>query len=88
MEIGAVPLDGTGPARGLLVSDGFYRLVDTFRVYPDAPALLGAALERGLAALLAELRMLEDADPECIAYPRIKPKDDATVLLFEIIESP
>jgi hypothetical protein len=88
MEIRAVPLDGAGPVRGLLVSDGFYRLVDTFRTHPDDAALLGAALERGLAVLLAELRGLEEADPECIAHPRLKPKDDATALLFEIVEAP
>jgi hypothetical protein len=88
MEVGAVPLDGVGLIRGLLVSDGFYRLVDTFGIYPDNAALLSAALEQGLATMLTELRMLEDADPECIAYPRLKPKDDATALLFENIESP
>jgi hypothetical protein len=87
MEIGALPLNGTDPVRGLLVSDGFYRLVDTFRVYPDDAALFGVALKRGLAAMLTELRKLEDTDPECSTYPRFKPKDDATAVLFEIIKS-
>jgi hypothetical protein len=82
-----VPLDGSAPLRGLLVSDGFYRLVDTFHRYDDA-ALLRAALERPLAGLLAELRALEDSDPECIRHPRLKPKDDATALLFEIVQAP
>ena len=81
-ETGGVPLTA-GPVRGLLVSDGFYRLVDTFRAYPDDAALLARALARGLAPLLAELRALEDADPECVAVPRLKPRDDATALLFE-----
>jgi hypothetical protein len=88
MEVGAVSLDGAGPIRGVLVSDGFYRLVDTFGVYQDDATLLHAALGRGLANMLCELRALEDADPECIAYPRLKPKDDATALLFEIVELP
>lgn len=81
-ETGGVPLTA-GPVRGLLVSDGFYRLVDTFRAYPDDTALLARALAHGLAPLLAELRALEDADPECVAVPRLKPRDDATALLFE-----
>jgi hypothetical protein len=84
MEAGAMPLDGARSARGLLVSDGFYRLVDTFHAYPDDAALLSAARERGLETMLAELRALEDADPECVLRPRLKPKDDATALLFEV----
>jgi hypothetical protein len=84
MEVGSVTLDGGGPVRGLLMSDGFYRLVDTFRAYPDDAALIKAAgREGGLEAMLAELRALEDADPECVAHPRLKPRDDATALLFE-----
>jgi hypothetical protein len=81
-ETGGLPL-ADGPVRGLLVSDGFYRLIDTFAAYPDDAALLARALAVGLAPLLAELRALEDADPECVAHPRLKPKDDATALLFE-----
>ena len=50
----------------LLLSDGFYRLVDTFERYDDA-ALFAAVEQRGLQPLLAELRALERADPECTA---------------------
>jgi serine/threonine protein phosphatase PrpC len=88
MEIGTLPLNRTDTFRGLLVSDGFYRLVDTFRVYPDDAALFRAALNRGLVAMLTELRTLENMDPECAAHPRFKPKDDASAVLFEIIEAP
>jgi hypothetical protein len=88
MEIKTVPLGGPGPVIGLLVSDGFYRLVETFRAYSSDAALFGAALERGLASLLAELRGLEQADPKRIAHPRLKAKDDATALLFETVHAP
>lgn len=79
-----MPLEGIGPIRALLMSDGFYRLVDTFSAYRDDATLFAVALQpKGLTTLLAELRAREDADPECIAHPRLKPKDDATALLVE-----
>lgn len=66
----------------LMVSDGFYRLVDTYRCYTDA-SLFDAVQHRGLEALLAELRELERGDAECVAYPRFKCHDDATALWLE-----
>jgi hypothetical protein len=67
----------------LLMSDGFYRLVDTFARYDDV-ALIDAVERRGLDALLEELRELESADPECTAHPRFKRHDDATALWVAI----
>jgi hypothetical protein len=67
----------------LLMSDGFYRLVDTFGRYGDR-ALLEAVERRGLGALLDELRELESADAECVAHPRFKRYDDATALWVAI----
>jgi hypothetical protein len=83
MEVGTVPLDAAGGVRGLLVSDGFYRLVDTVGLVRDPAALLDAARKDRLGGLVAALRAREGSDPECVAYPRIKPSDDATALLFE-----
>lgn len=74
------------PARAgehfLLMSDGFYRLVDTYRRHTYA-TLMDAA-QRGLAQLLRELREIEDDDPECRTYPRLKPRDDATAVLVRV----
>jgi hypothetical protein len=81
MEQRVVALDGSTTV--LLASDGLWRLVDHFRVY-DAPGLIAAASARGLAALGAELRRLEDADPECRRVPRVKPFDDASGLLLDL----
>ncbi len=63
----------------LMLTDGFYRLVDTYHAYTD-DSLFQAVAERGLGPLLAELRAIERADPECIEYPRFKREDDATAL--------
>jgi hypothetical protein len=67
----------------LLATDGFYRLVDTYAML-TAGELMQAALERGLAPLYAELRRLEDGDPECLAFPRLKARDDATAVLVGV----
>jgi hypothetical protein len=67
----------------LLATDGFYRLVDTYHML-TAGELMQATLERGLAPLHAELRSLEDSDPECLAFPRVKARDDATAMLVAV----
>jgi hypothetical protein len=70
----------------LLATDGFYRLVDTYHML-TAGELIQAALERGLAPLHAELRRLEESDPECLAFPRLKARDDATAMLIGVSRS-
>ena len=67
----------------LLMSDGFYRLVDTFERYTDR-SLFDAVEERGLAPLLDELRGIEVDDEQCVRYPRFKTHDDATALWLEL----
>lgn len=70
--------------RLLLASDGFTRLADIFKRY-RAPDLLDEASRRGLPDLVAELRTIEEADPDCLEFPRTKPHDDASALLAEIV---
>jgi hypothetical protein len=67
----------------LLASDGLYRLVDTYGRH-SAEGLLQAALADGLSPLYAALRRIEDADPQCLQYPRLKARDDATALLLKL----
>jgi hypothetical protein len=69
----------------LLVTDGFYRLVDCYRAYSDE-ALLDAALSRGLTELYRQLRAIEAQDASCGKYPRLKPRDDATAVLGRVVE--
>lgn len=68
----------------LIASDGLMRLVDIFRRY-TAAELITAASERGLTALVDELRQLEANDSECLRYPRAKVSDDATGLLARYV---
>ena len=67
----------------LMMSDGFYRLVDTFQRYTDA-TLFQAVEQRGLGALLDELRELEQDDAECARHLRFKAHDDATALWLAV----
>jgi hypothetical protein len=67
----------------LLASDGFLALASDYGAY-DADGLMAAALDKGLAALGAELRAIEDTDPGGDKFARFKKSDDATALLFKI----
>jgi len=81
METSAISLER--PAIALLMSDGFYRAVDTFHVITE-DRIVAWTMDQGLATILAAVRRLEAGDAECIWYPRFKPQDDATALLFEM----
>lgn len=67
----------------LLLSDGFYRLVEVYRRH-SYETLLETAQQQGVAPLAAELRAIEAADPECRRFPRLKPRDDATAVLVRL----
>jgi hypothetical protein len=69
------------PCHVLLATDGLMRLVEVYGAY-DADGLVAAAADKGLAALLRELRGIEAADAGCARFPRIKPSDDATGVLL------
>jgi len=62
----------------LLVTDGFDRLLDFRRYALDS--LFAALPERGVDALIDELRALESADDQALDYPRLKIHDDASVV--------
>jgi serine/threonine protein phosphatase PrpC len=68
----------------LLASDGFLALATDYGAY-SAMGLVTAARAKGLAALGAELRAIEDADALGEKFARFKKSDDATALLLELI---
>lgn len=65
----------------LVMSDGFYRLVDTYRLYDDA-TLAAACLARGLDALVDELRAFEAGAGA--AGITAKRADDASALAWRL----
>jgi hypothetical protein len=64
----------------LIMTDGFYRLVDPYRCYTDG-ALMDACRERGLPAMLDELRTYE-ALAGGGAASAVKAADDASAALW------
>jgi hypothetical protein len=81
-HVGRATFPRGGPVAGLLMSDGYSALELKYQRY-DAPALLAASAERGLAAMGVELRRIEESeDPDGRRWPRFKRSDDATAVLF------
>jgi len=71
----------------LIASDGFLALATDYGAY-DEMSLVTAAREKGLAALGAELRAIENADAMGEKFARFKKSDDATALLLEVRQAP
>jgi len=69
--------------KALLMTDGFYRLVSPYVRYTDE-ALIDAVVDRGLGALMRELREMESSPADDARIGRFKTSDDATALLLEI----
>ena len=82
---GNFDLGETGAITALLVTDGFYRLVDTFKIVDSDGDLIRASQRLGLAEMTRRLRVAEAADPACRDYPRFKPHDDSTAALIRIV---
>lgn len=83
-HVGRMAIHAALPAVGLLATDGFMALVETYGQF-DPAGLVAAAENDGLEMIGSLLRQTERvADPECITWPRYKISDDATAILFEI----
>ena len=74
--------DAPAGTKALVMSDGFYRLVSPYVRYTDE-GLIDAALDRGLGALMRELREMEASPEDDARIGRFKTSDDATALLVE-----
>jgi hypothetical protein len=55
-------------------------LVDTYHKRTDQ-SLLSDSVNIGVSTMLREIREIERGDEHCLAFPRIKPADDATAVL-------
>lgn len=69
-------------SRGLLMTDGFYRLVSPYGRFTHRD-LIRQAFEDGLGTLMTELRLLEASPDEDAEIGRFKTSDDATALMIE-----
>jgi len=70
----------TGPIRVGAFSDGFAQLAEVFRQYQDYAELFRAMQKNDLEEMFRRLCALQDADPDCNAYPRFKHRDDTSAL--------
>ncbi len=70
----------TTPTRLFLMTDGFYRLVDSYHLYENT-SLLQACATRGLDAMMQELRTHEAGKA---GGTTVKKADDATVVMLSL----
>ena len=70
--------------RGLLVTDGLYRIVDTYRLLTQDDFFAEAFEVSGLERLVTKTRAAEAFDVDERHWPRVKARDDATIVRFEI----
>lgn len=75
--------DAPAGTKVLLMTDGFYRLVSPYARYTDE-GLIDAVVDRGLGALMRELREMEASPEDDAKIGRFKTSDDATALLVEV----
>ncbi len=68
------------PRSILLCSDGFFRAVDTYGFIDCETLMAECSRPGGVADVLARIRSVEAADPECRQHLRFKPADDATAV--------
>jgi hypothetical protein len=66
----------------VLMSDGFERYAAKYELGDDG-AMIDCVLSEGAQAVLEAVRTVEDADPDCRRFPRLKASDDATCLVLE-----
>tara|TARA_R110002072_G_scaffold120081_1_gene253012 strand:+ start:1055 stop:1933 length:879 start_codon:yes stop_codon:yes gene_type:complete len=81
-DIQRIPL--SGESHILLMSDGFFRLVEPYKRY-DASGLMDAALKHDdVLDLMTELRAQENNPEDDARIGRLKTRDDACALLLKV----
>ncbi|GIK48681.1 MAG: hypothetical protein BroJett013_13780 [Alphaproteobacteria bacterium] len=72
----------------LLATDGFMRIFDVYfdvyNVANDYGDLFDHIADLGISGIIARIREIESSDPECRAFPRLKPADDASALWLRL----
>lgn len=65
-----------------LFSDGFEPIVETYDLFRDWGTAMDYVRENGPVRTVRILRAVEESDPNCTRYPRLKPSDDAGFVLL------
>lgn len=77
-----------GQLRGVeevfLMTDGFRRYDQLYGIRDTIAEAIDDFRVLGLQACLASIRRIEEADPHCRRYPRIRKSDDATAVRLEL----
>ncbi|MGH8886282.1 MAG: integrase [Egibacteraceae bacterium] len=68
-----------------LLTDGAQRAVTHFGVHDSWAALMTALVADGPHACIQAVRAAETLDPDGRSFPRTKPSDDATVLVWDLM---
>ena len=68
-------------AKLLLMTDGFSRIIDQYKLYANYQTLVKEIEKRGGEKMYKLLRTIEKSDLNAKRYPRIKTYDDASFLL-------
>lgn len=70
-------------ARAILMSDGYARAVDVYRIYGSHHELADESFNTHPDLVIEKIRSKEKEDRECYDYPRLKRSDDASAVLIE-----
>ncbi|MGV8984237.1 hypothetical protein [Clostridium sp.] len=68
----------------MLMTDGFYRIIDTFSHYKNTSQLIEDVKQKGLNYIYNIIDEYENKDSECIKYPRTKKSDDSTAIYLKL----
>ncbi|ASJ14864.1 hypothetical protein A3L10_06820 [Thermococcus radiotolerans] len=72
-------------ARILALTDGFDAIISTYKLFNSYQKLMAfIAHQKELKTAYVLLRNIENNDPNCIKFPRLKPSDDASGVYMEI----
>ena len=65
-------------------TDGFRRLVDTYELFPRWLEALSFLERTDLQVGVDAIRSVEESDPDCSTYPRLKPRDDVAAFQLRV----
>lgn len=68
----------------IIMSDGFYRIIDTFLHYENMSEVIDYTKQNGLNFICNIINEYEDKDSECIKYPRTKKSDDSSAIYISV----